>query len=100
MKYAYVMSMSRIDSDQPVETQQLLSPEECALRVKRLRLILLSIWGSVTFCVAFFARELNFLWLDRPFGFWMAAQGSVLLFLVITWTYALLVNRWEQQTQR
>ena len=95
MKYAYVMSMSRIDSDQPVETQQLLSPEEFALRVKRLRLILLSIWGSVTFCVAFFARELNFLWLDRPFGFWMAAQGSVLLFLVITWTYALLVNRWE-----
>lgn len=100
MKYAYVMSMSRIDSDQPVETQQLLSPEEFALRVKRLRLILLSIWGSVTFCVAYFARELNFLWLDRPFGFWMAAQGSVLLFLVITWTYALLVNRWEQQTQR
>ena len=94
------MSMSRIDSDQPVETQQLLSPEEFALRVKRLRLILLSIWGSVTFCVAYFARELNFLWLDRPFGFWMAAQGSVLLFLVITWTYALLVNRWEQQTQR
>ncbi len=94
------MSMSRIDSDQPVETQQLLSPEEFALRVKRLRLILLAIWGSVTFCVAFFARELNFLWLDRPFGFWMAAQGSVLMFLVITWTYALLVNRWEQQTQR
>jgi len=24
----------------------------------------------------------------------------VLMFLVITWTYALLVNRWEQQTQR
>jgi putative solute:sodium symporter small subunit len=94
------MSMSRIDSDQPVETQQLLSPEEFALRVKRLRLILLTIWSSVTFCVAFFARELNFMWLDRPFGFWMAAQGSVLMFLVITWTYALLVNRWEQQTQR
>jgi putative solute:sodium symporter small subunit len=94
------MSMSRIDSDQPVETQQLLSPEEFALRVKRLRLILLTIWGIVTFCVAFFARELNFMWLDRPFGFWMAAQGSVLMFLVITWTYALLVNRWEQQTQR
>jgi MFS family permease len=24
---------------------------------------------------------------------------SVLMFLVITWTYALLVNRWERQTQ-
>jgi putative solute:sodium symporter small subunit len=37
--------------------------------------------------------------LDKPFGFWMAAQGSVLMFLAITWVYALLVNRWEQQTQ-
>jgi hypothetical protein len=24
----------------------------------------------------------------------------VLMFLAITWIYALLVNRWEQQTQR
>jgi putative solute:sodium symporter small subunit len=37
--------------------------------------------------------------LDKPFGFWMAAQGSVLIFLAITWAYALLVNRWERQTQ-
>jgi putative solute:sodium symporter small subunit len=29
----------------------------------------------------------------------MAAQGSLLIFLAITWIYALLVNRWEQQTQ-
>jgi putative solute:sodium symporter small subunit len=31
-------------------------------------------------------------------GFWMTAQGSVLVFLVITWVYALLVNHWERQT--
>jgi putative solute:sodium symporter small subunit len=31
-------------------------------------------------------------------GFWMAAQGSVLVFLAITWVYALLVNHWEKQT--
>ena len=30
----------------------------------------------------------------------LAAQGSVLMFLAITWIYALLVNHWEQQTQR
>jgi putative solute:sodium symporter small subunit len=29
----------------------------------------------------------------------MAAQGSVLIFLIITWVYALLVNRWEQMMQ-
>jgi len=72
---------------------------ELTYRVNRLRWILLLIWGSVTFGVAFFARDLSFKVLDKPFGFWMAAQGSVLMFLAITWFYALLVNRWEQQTQ-
>jgi putative solute:sodium symporter small subunit len=68
-------------------------------RVNRLRLSLLFIWGSVTFCVPFFARDFNFTVLNKPFGFWMAAQGSVLMFLVITWVYALLVNHWESQMQ-
>lgn len=92
--------MSEHPSNLPHETSQPLSAAEFAALVDRLRLVLLVIWGSVTFCVAFFARDLNFTWLDRPFGFWMAAQGSVLMFLAITWIYALLVNRWEQQTQR
>ena len=72
---------------------------EFAQRVNRLRWILLLIWGSTTFGVAFFARDLSFNVLEKPFGFWMAAQGSLLMFLAITWVYALLVNRWEQQTQ-
>ena len=76
-----------------------LSQAEFSHRVNRLRWILLLIWGSTTFGVAFFARDLSFNVLDKPFGFWMAAQGSVLVFLAITWVYALLVNRWEQQTQ-
>jgi len=76
-----------------------LSQAEFSHRVNRLRWILLLIWGSVTFGVAFFARDLSFNVLDKPFGFWMAAQGSVLMFLAITWVYALLVNRWEKQTQ-
>ena len=76
-----------------------MSQTEFSYRVNRLRWILLLIWGSITFGVAFFARDLSFNVLDKPFGFWMAAQGSVLMFLAITWIYALLVNRWERQTQ-
>ena len=72
---------------------------EFTYRVNRLRLILLLIWGSITFGVAFFARDLSFNVLDKPFGFWMAAQGSLLIFLAITWVYALLVNRWERLTE-
>ena len=78
---------------------QPMSHTEFSYRVNRLRWILLLIWGSITFGVAFFARDLSFNVLDKPFGFWMAAQGSVLIFLAITWIYALLVNRWERQTQ-
>ena len=78
---------------------QPMSQTEFSYRVNRLRWILLLIWGRITFGVAFFARDLSFNVLDKPFGFWMAAQGSVLMFLAITWIYALLVNRWERQTQ-
>ena len=79
-------------------TTQPMSQAEFAYRVNRLRWVLLLIWGSITFGVAFFARDLSFTVLDKPFGFWMAAQGSVLIFLAITWIYALLVNHWERQT--
>ena len=80
-------------------TTQPMSQAEFAYRVNRLRWVLLLFWGSITFGVAFFARDLSFNVLDKPFGFWMAAQGSVLIFLAITWIYALLVNHWELQTQ-
>ena len=74
-----------------------LLPAEFANRVKRLRWILLLVWGSTTFCAAFFARDLSFTLLDRPFGFWMAAQGSLLIFMAIVVLYAWLMNRWEAQ---
>ena len=80
-------------------TTQPMSQAEFAYRVNRLRWVLLLVWGSITFGVAFFARDLSFTVLDKPFGFWMAAQGSLLIFLAITWVYALLVNRWERLTE-
>lgn len=75
-----------------------ITQTEFEMRVNRLRWGLLLVWASVTFCVAFFARSMNVIFLDRPVGFWMAAQGSVLIFLIITWVYALCVNAWERRT--
>jgi hypothetical protein len=46
--------------------------------------------------VAFWARELSFLWGDWPFSFWMVAQGSVLVFLAITVVYADVANRLDK----
>ena len=92
------MDMANFPYDDESMQNTILSAEDFSTRVNRLRMALLSVWLSVTFCVAFFARDLNFLWLDRPLGFWMAAQGSLLIFLLIVWVYALWVNHWEQQT--
>ena len=83
------------DLDMPTAT---LTPEAFASRVNLLRWSLLLAWGSITFGVAYFARDLDVILFGAPVGFWMAAQGSVLLFLIIVWTYALLVNQWEKQT--
>ena len=74
-----------------------LTPEELATRVSRLRWSLLLTWGGITFGVAYFARDLSVMLFETHVGFWMAAQGSVLMFLIIVWAYALLVNRWEKQ---
>lgn len=66
---------------------------------KNLRItgILLSIWFVVTFVVAFFARDLNFNFFGWPFSFWVAAQGSLIVYVVIIAFYARTMNRLDQE---
>lgn len=66
-------------------------------RQRVLQLLLLCVWLVVGFGPSFFARNLNFEVLGSPFHFWMAAQGSVLIFMAIVALYAWLMNRWEAQ---
>ena len=54
----------------------------------RVTAILLVIWFLVTFGVSFFARELNFNFFGWPFSFWMGAQGALVVYCVIIWSYA------------
>lgn len=58
----------------------------------RLTAVLLVIWFLVTFVGVFFARSLNFTFLGWPFSFYMAAQGSLLIYLLIVYLYA----RWQR----
>jgi len=51
----------------------------------------------VTFGVTFFARELDFVLLGWPFSFWVAAQGSLLVYLLIVAGYAWLMNRLDRR---
>ena len=49
---------------------------------------LLLFWAALSFGVCFFARDLQFMVGDWPFGYWLAAQGVVLAFIAIVVVYA------------
>lgn len=55
--------------------------------------ILLAVWFVVTFVVSFYARELSGITiLGFPLGFYMGAQGSLIVYVVIIWYYARYMN--------
>jgi putative solute:sodium symporter small subunit len=59
--------------------------------------VLLLVWLLVSFGPSFFARDLSVMVRGWPLYFWMAAQGSILMFICIVVIYAWLMNRWEAQ---
>ncbi len=59
--------------------------------------VLMAVWFVVTFVVSFFARDLSFTFFGWPFSFWMAAQGSLIIYVVIIWFYAHYMNQLDQE---
>ncbi len=59
--------------------------------------VLLAVWFVVTFVVGFFARDLNFTFFGWPFSFWMASQGSLIVYVAIIWYYAHYMNKLDQE---
>jgi putative solute:sodium symporter small subunit len=56
--------------------------------------ILLAIWFVVTYVEAYFARELTqFSFLGFPLSFYMSAQGSLIIYVVLIGVYAWYMNR-------
>ncbi|TAM46534.1 MAG: DUF4212 domain-containing protein [Gammaproteobacteria bacterium] len=63
----------------------------------RLTIILLAIWFVVTYVVGFYARELNDITVfGFPLGFYMGAQGSLIIYVVIIFYYATRMNRMDK----
>lgn len=58
---------------------------------------LLLLWFLVTFVASFFARELTFNFFGWPFSFWLGAQGSMMIYLLIVWFYAFYVNKLDSE---
>lgn len=83
------------------------SPEhqsECDTRywkcTSRLTLWLLLIWFAVTFTAIFFARQLaDYTLFGWPISFFMAAQGSILIYVTLIGVYALCMQRLDRQRQ-
>jgi putative solute:sodium symporter small subunit len=58
-------------------------------RTLNLTIVLLAIWFVVTFVMAYFATDLSKIVIAGfPVSFYMAAQGSLIVYVVLIWYYA------------
>ena len=58
--------------------------------------ILLAIWFVATFVMGWYARELNAIEIIGPLGFYMSAQGSLIIYVLIIWFYARYMNNLDK----
>ncbi|MEW6413833.1 MAG: DUF4212 domain-containing protein [Pseudomonadota bacterium] len=64
----------------------------------RLTAVLLAIWFVVTFVVIYFAPQLNDIVIAGfPFAFYMGAQGSLIIYVIIIWYYAHRMNQLDRE---
>jgi putative solute:sodium symporter small subunit len=58
---------------------------------------LLLIWFIATFVVSWYAPELNTISFIGPLGFYMGAQGALVIYVLIIWYYARRMNRLDRE---
>jgi putative solute:sodium symporter small subunit len=64
----------------------------------RITAVLLIIWFIVTYVAAFYAPQLNkFKFLGFPLGFYMGAQGSLIIYVIIIFYYAIKMNKLDRE---
>jgi len=70
--------------------------------VVRLTIVLLAIWAAVSLVAGILlVEQLNELTIGRvPAGFWMAQQGSILVFVVLIFIYARLMDRLDHKFRK
>ena len=71
------------------------SPYWC--KTLRLSTALLAVWLLLTLGVGLFGRSLDFRLFGWPFGFWLTAQASLIVFCVIVWVYAIMMDRIDRE---
>jgi putative solute:sodium symporter small subunit len=63
----------------------------------RITAILLGLWFVVTYVVSYMARDLSFSFFGWPFSFWMGAQGSLVIYVLIIVYYAHYMNNLDKE---
>ena len=63
----------------------------------RITSILLAIWFVATFVMGWYARELNEITFIGPLGFYMGAQGALIVYVAIIWFYARYMNSMDKE---
>ncbi|NTV10912.1 MAG: DUF4212 domain-containing protein [Zoogloea sp.] len=64
----------------------------------RLTAALLVVWAAASFVPGYFADQFNTLsFMGWPLGFYMAAQGAPIVFLLIVWVYDRWMLRLDKQ---
>jgi len=67
-------------------------------RTLNLTIVLLAIWFVVTFVMAYFAIPLHGIVIAGfPLSFYMAAQGSLIIYVVLIWYYARKMGELDQE---
>lgn len=59
--------------------------------------VLLVVWFVVTYVIGWFARDLSFNFFGWPFSFYMGAQGSLIIYVLIIWFYARYMNNLDRE---
>jgi putative solute:sodium symporter small subunit len=67
-------------------------------KTKRLMFVILALWVFFSFVIHFFAVQLNtIVILGFPLGFYMAAQGSLIAFVVLCFWNASAQNKIDEE---
>lgn len=69
-------------------------------KTRQLTMVLLGVWLLSSFAIVFFARELSALhFFDWPLGFYLAAQGAILIYLAIVGIYAWRMDKLDREAR-
>ena len=82
--------------DGPAATAGQMPPDLHDTHHLWLKAILLTVWVVFSFGVCFFARDLQAWVQGWQLGYWMAAQGAVLMFIVIAVVYCVVMDLFER----